>query len=144
MIGLIAFGLVSYFQLGISQLPDVDYPVITVTVTWPGAPPDVMESAVADVIEDAVMSVDGTQFVQSTSQEGSSQIRVQFNLNQDINVALLEVQTKISQAQRNLPQDIYPAVITKTNPEDQPIQWIAVYTRKDTLRDLALFVRDQP
>ncbi|MBI3541995.1 MAG: efflux RND transporter permease subunit, partial [Deltaproteobacteria bacterium] len=142
MVGLIVFGMISYLGLGISQLPDVDFPVITVTVTWAGAPPDVMESAVADIIEDAVMSVDGTQLVQSTSQEGSAQVRIQFNLNQDINVALEEVQTKISQAARNLPQNIDPPVITKTNPEDQPIMWVAAYSAGSTLRSLMLFVRD--
>jgi hydrophobe/amphiphile efflux-1 (HAE1) family protein len=142
MIGLLVFGAISYSGMGISQLPDVDFPVITVTVTWAGASPDVMESAVADVIEDAVMSVDGTQLVQSTSQEGSTQVRVQFNLNQDINVALEEVQTKVSQAQRNLPQNIDPPVINKTNPEDQPILWVAVYGATQSLRNLSLFVRD--
>src|SRR6476469_9254539 len=93
MAGLLIFGAISYFRMGISQLPDVDFPVITISVTWAGASPDVMESAIADVIEDAVMSVDGTQLVQSTSQQGSTQVRVQFNLSQDINIALEEVQT---------------------------------------------------
>src|SRR4051812_9037611 len=142
MAGLLVFGGISYLGLGISQLPDVDFPVITITVTWAGAPPEVMEQAVADVIEDAVMSVDGTQLVQSTSSEGSTQVRVTFNLNQDINVALLEVQTKLSQAQRLLPQNIDPPIITKTNPEDQPIMWIAAYNPGGNLRDLVLYVRD--
>jgi multidrug efflux pump subunit AcrB len=55
---LILFGSISYLTMGISQLPDVDFPVVTVTVPWAGASPDVMESAVADIIESAVMSVD--------------------------------------------------------------------------------------
>src|SRR3954463_14036028 len=103
MAGLLVFGAISYTMMGISQLPDVDFPVVTISVSWAGASPDVMESAVADIIESAVMSVDGVQLVQSTSQEGSAQIRVQFNLNQDIDVALEQVQTKLAQAQRNLP-----------------------------------------
>ena len=85
---------ISYTFMGISQLPDVDFPVVTVTVTWAGASPDVMESAVADIVEDAVMSVDGIQLVQSTSQQGQAQIIIQFNLNQDINVALEQIQTQ--------------------------------------------------
>src|SRR5476651_1771202 len=80
MAGLLVFGAISYLFMGISQLPDVDFPVVTITVTWAGASPDVMESAVADTIEDAVMSVDGIQLVQSTSQQGQSQITIQFNL----------------------------------------------------------------
>jgi HAE1 family hydrophobic/amphiphilic exporter-1 len=142
MAGLLVFGAISYSKMGISQLPDVDFPVVTVTVNWAGASPDVMESAIADVIEDAVMSVDGIQLVQSTSQQGNTTITVQFGLDQDINVALQEVQTKISQAQKNLPQTIDPPTITKTNPSDQPILWAAAYSEGGSLRDLALFVRD--
>jgi hydrophobe/amphiphile efflux-1 (HAE1) family protein len=142
MAGLLVFGAISYLMMGISQLPDVDFPVVTITVSWAGASPDVMESAVADIVEDAVMSVDGIQLVQSTSQQGMSQITIQFNINQDINVALLQVQTKMSQAQKNLPQTIDPPVITKTNPADQPILWAAVYREGGSSRELGLFVRD--
>jgi len=143
MLGLLVFGAISYSLMGISQLPDVDFPVITVTVTWAGASPDVMESAVADTVEDAVMSVDGIQRVQSISQQGMTQVTIQFNLDQDINAALEQVQTRLSQAQKTLPQTIDPPVITKTNPADQPIIWIAAYGDQNiTLRDLGLFVRD--
>src|SRR3984957_4783283 len=142
MAGLLVFGAISYTLMGISQLPDVDFPVITVTVTWAGANPDVMETAVADIIENNVMSVDGVQLVQSTSQQGQTQITIQFALSQDINVALEEVQTKVSQAQKNLPQTIDPPVITKTNPADQPIMWTAAYYEGGSIRDLAMFVRD--
>ncbi len=143
MFALLVFGAISYSLMGISQLPDVDFPVITVTITWTGASPDVMESAVTDIVEDAVMSVDGIQRVQSVSQEGLTQITVQFGLNQDINAALEQVQTRLAQAQKTLPQTIDPPVITKTNPADQPILWIAAYGDQNiTLRDLGLFVRD--
>ncbi len=142
MAGLLVFGAISYTSMGISQLPDVDYPVVNVSVNWSGASPDVMETAVADVIENAVMSVDGIQQVQSTSQQGQATITLQFNLNQDINVALQQVQTKISQAQRNLPQNIDPPVITKNNPNDQPIMWTAAYSEQGTIRELGLFVRN--
>src|SRR5271156_971724 len=104
MAGLLVFGTICYLSMGMSQLPDVDFPVVTVQVTWAGASPDVMESAVADIVESAVMSVDGIQLVQSSSQQGLSQVTIQFGLNQDINVALQQVQTKLSQAQKNLPQ----------------------------------------
>jgi hydrophobe/amphiphile efflux-1 (HAE1) family protein len=142
MAGLLVFGGLCYTKMGISQMPDVDFPVITISISWAGASPDVMESAVADVVEDAVMAVDGVQLVQSTSQQGNTSITIQFNLDQDINVALEEVQTKVSQAQKNLPQTIDPPIITKTNPSDQPIMWTAVYSTKASLRELALFTRD--
>lgn len=142
MAGLLVFGALCYNTMGISQLPDVDFPVVTIAVTWPGASPDIMESAVADIIEASVMAVDGIQLVQSTSQQGLTQITIQFGLEQDINVALQQVQTKVTQAQKNLPQTIDPPVITKTNPADQPILWTAAYASDKSLRELALFVRD--
>jgi HAE1 family hydrophobic/amphiphilic exporter-1 len=101
-----------------------------------------MEGAVADIIESAVMSVDGIQLVQSTSQQNQTTITIQFGLEQDINVALQQVQTKVSQAQKNLPQTIDPPVITKTNPSDQPIMFTAASSEGGNLRDLALFIRD--
>ena len=142
MAGLLIFGVISYLRMGISQLPDVDFPVVTIQVTWPGAAPDIMESAVADVIEDAIMNVDGIKLVTSSSQQGMTNITIQFQLEQDIDAALLQVQTKISQAQKNLPQTIDPPILTKSNPNDQPIMWVSLYDEKrGPLRDISVFTR---
>lgn len=141
MIGLIVFGAISFKGMGISQLPDVDFPVLTVSVTWVGAAPETMESAVADVIEDAVMNVEGIRTVTSQCQEGLSNTTIEFELNVNIDVALQEVQTKIAQAQKTLPNDIDPPIVTKSNPEDNPILWSAL-TGPNSLRDKVLFVRD--
>ncbi|MDD5477658.1 MAG: efflux RND transporter permease subunit [Candidatus Omnitrophica bacterium] len=126
MIGVLVFGWIGFQRLGVSQLPDVDFPVVSVSVTWEGASPEVMETDVTDIIENAVMSVEGLKEVTSVSMQGVTQITLEFNLNRNIDVALQEVQAKIAQAQRNLPRDIDPPVINKTNPEDQPIVWLAL------------------
>ena len=126
MIGVLVFGWIGFTRLGVSQLPDVDFPVVSVSVTWEGAAPEVMETDVTDVIENAVMSVEGLKEVTSVSMLGDAQITLEFNLNRNIDVALQEVQAKIAQAQRNLPRDIDPPIIAKTNPEDQPIVWLAL------------------
>jgi len=76
MIGLITFGWIGFHRMGISQLPDVDFPVVTVTVTWEDAAPEIMETQVADPIEDAVTSVEGIQDVYSTSRLGQTTITV--------------------------------------------------------------------
>lgn len=141
MLGLILFGGISFTRMGISQLPDVDFPVLTVRVTWPGASPDTMETAVADVLENAMMSIAGIRNVSSVSQEGLTTITIEFELNRDIDAAMQEVQTKIFQAQRNLPTDIDPPIISKSNPEDQPIMFTAL-TGTATLREMMLFARD--
>ena len=67
MAGLIIFGLISASRMGISQLPDVDFPVISIKITYPGAAPEVVETNVVDILEDAVMSVEGVRSVTSTT-----------------------------------------------------------------------------
>jgi len=141
MIGLIVFGAISFMRMGISQLPDVDFPNIAISTSWSGASPETMESAVADVIEDAVMSVEGVRTVSSKCQEGLSTTTIEFELSVNIDIALEEVQTKIAQAQKSLPKDIDPPVVTKSNPEDQPIMWASL-TGPNSLRDKVVFVRD--
>ncbi len=141
MIGIIVFGWIGFSSLGVSQLPDVDFPIVNVAITWEGAAPEVMETEVTDFVEDAVMSVEGIKEVTSVSMQGQTQITVEFNLNRNIDAALQDVQTKISQAQRNLPKDIDPPIVTKTNPEDQPIMWLALSGDKP-LKELSRYVKD--
>ncbi len=142
MIGLIVFGAISFSRMGISQLPDVDYPMVNIRVTWEGAAPEVVETEVSDVIEDAVMSVEGIKEVSSSSRQGQSNVNIEFNLDRDIDVALQEVQAKLAQAQRNLPAEIDPPVISKNNPEDQPIMWVALTGDRST-KDLMEYTKDR-
>ncbi len=142
MTGLIVFGAISFSRMGVSQLPDIDYPVISIRVTWEGASPEVIETEVTDVIEDSVMSVEGVKEVSSSSRQGQSSINIEFHLDRDIDVALQEVQTKLAQAQRNLPPEIDPPVISKSNPEDQPIMWVALTATDRPLKDMMEYTRD--
>jgi hydrophobe/amphiphile efflux-1 (HAE1) family protein len=142
MIGLIAFGWISFNRMGISQMPDVDFPIVNVRVTLEGAAPEVIETEVTDVIEDVLMGIEGVREVSSSSRQGQSSINIEFELNRDIDIALQDVQTKITQAQRNLPAEIDPPVITKTNPEDQPIMWIAL-TGERSRKDMMEFTKDR-
>ncbi|MBI1883531.1 MAG: efflux RND transporter permease subunit [Chlamydiae bacterium] len=141
MVGIMVFGVIGFSHLGVSQLPDVDFPVVSVGIAWEGAAPEVMETEITDVIEDAVMNIQGIKEVSSTSAQGQSQISIEFELNRNIDVALQEVQTKIAQAQRNLPRDIDPAIVTKTNPEDQPIMWFALSGDRP-LKDLTRYISE--
>ena len=133
MFALIGFGTLCYtgfgtvFKgMGISQNPDVDFPIINVSVTYEGAAPDIIETDVVDLIEDAVTSVEGVKQISSTSRQGSGNITVEFDLGRDIDAALQDVQTKIAQLQGRLPRGIDPPVISKTNPEDQPVLRLAL------------------
>ncbi len=141
MAGLIVFGWISYRDLGVSQMPEVDFPVLTVSVTWEGAAPEVMESDVADIIEDAVMSSEGLREVTSTVRQGTADIKLEFTLERDIDVALQEVQSRVAQAQRRLPIDIDPPIVSKQNPTDQPIMWLGLSGERP-LRDMITYVQD--
>ncbi|MBI3999097.1 MAG: efflux RND transporter permease subunit, partial [Candidatus Omnitrophica bacterium] len=144
MLGLMIFGLLSFKGMGVGQMPDVDFPVLSIDITWEGAAPEVMETDVVDIIEDAVMGVQGLREVSSSTRQGRAEINMEFELERDIDVALQEVQSKLSEAQRRLPQEIDPPVITKSNPEDQPIMWVGIAsTSKRPLRELMEFVENQ-
>jgi len=141
MASLMLFGGISLSRMGLSQLPDVDFPVLNVSITLPGAPPEVMESDIADVVEDAFMSVEGIRQVSSTSQQGAVNVTIELDIDRDVDAALQEVQAKLAQAQRLLPAQIDPPIITKQNPEDVPILWIAVSSDRP-LREMMMYVRD--
>jgi hydrophobe/amphiphile efflux-1 (HAE1) family protein len=133
MFALIGFGILCFtgfgtvFRgLGVSQNPDVDFPVVNVSISWEGASPEIMETDVVDLVEDAVTSVEGVKEVSSSSRQGSGNITVEFELERSIDVALQDVQSKLSQLQRQLPRDIDPPIVSKTNPEDDPIMRIAI------------------
>jgi multidrug efflux pump len=126
MAATIVFGAVAATQIGISQFPDVDFPTISVSVTWEGSAPEVIENDVVEILEEALVQVEGVRSLTSTSRQGSASVTVELDLSRNVDLALQDVQTKVSQAQRQLPRDIDPPVISKTNPEDNPIMWVGL------------------
>src|SRR5688572_16566971 len=106
MLGLIGFGLICFSRMGLSQLPDVDFPTVSVNLSLPGAAPEVMEIQVVDPIESALMTVEGVQKITSNSKSGSASVSVEFNLDRNIDVALQDVQAKVSATQRRLPKEM--------------------------------------
>ncbi|MFN7973368.1 MAG: efflux RND transporter permease subunit [Acidobacteriota bacterium] len=121
MAALTLFGVIAVTRTGISQLPDVDFPTITVAVTWEGASPEVMEatSSTGWRMPRASRSR-ALQQITSPTCQGAATITVELNLERDVDLALQDAQTKIAQAQRTLPKDIDPPIINKTNPRTSP------------------------
>jgi hydrophobe/amphiphile efflux-1 (HAE1) family protein len=142
MFALMLFGILSYFKIGVSQLPDVDFPMVNVGVTYEGAAPEVMELDIIDPIESAIMSVEGVKSITSSAKMGSASISVEFGLEKNIDVAVTEVQTKLNQAAKRLPKDADPPTISKVNPEDRPILWLSVMSEQMSRKDLMAYVRD--
>jgi multidrug efflux pump subunit AcrB len=108
MIALIVFGGIAFTKLGVSQWPDIDLPVVNVQLSLPGAAPEVMESDVVDVLETALIQVDGITQMSSTCRQSMANIKLEFDLNRDIDAAIQDVQTRIAQSMRSLPVDMDP------------------------------------
>ena len=144
MAAIILFGLISYSRLGISQLPDVDFPVVSISLNLPGAAPEVMESQVIDPIEDAVMEIDGIRNVTSSAMQSSGSVSVEFELNRNIDESMQEIQTKINQVTNILPVNLRPPTLRKSNPEDSPILWLALTSEDPNLPpiDMMIYARN--
>ncbi|MBV9180026.1 MAG: multidrug efflux RND transporter permease subunit [Acidobacteria bacterium] len=132
MFGVLLVGIVAYRQLPVSALPEVDYPTIQVMTFYPGADPTVMASSITAPLERQFGQVPGLSQMTSSSSLGSSIITLQFNLEQNIDVAEQEVQAAINSAGTYLPQDLpNPPIYSKVNPADSPILTLALTS--DTL-----------
>jgi HAE1 family hydrophobic/amphiphilic exporter-1 len=126
-LSVILFGILSYLQLPVNDLPAVDYPVIQVQVGYPGASPDTIANNIATPLERQFMQINGLEVVTSQSTQGFATFTLQFALDKNIDAAATDVQTAISQAQGSLPADLpSPPTYSKTNPNDQPIMYIAL------------------
>lgn len=136
-LSVILFGVLSYFQLPVNDLPAVDYPVIQVTVGYPGASPDTIANNIATPLERQFMQINGLEVVTSQSTQGVASLTLQFSLDKNIDAAATDVQTAISQATGSLPADLpSPPTYSKTNPNDQPIMYIAMVSNSVTTGQL--------
>ena len=138
MAALIIFGAIGLSRLGVSEQPDVDFPVLTINATWSGAAPEVMETEVVDKIEEEVISTQGLRGVTSQIQQGQASITLEFDIDRNVDAALTEVQSKLSDVELPLGAD-QPTII-KTNPEDQPIVLLSASSNTRDLHALTEFL----
>ena len=137
-VSVILFGLFAFTRLPVSDLPAVDYPVIQVQVNYPGATPETMANNVATPLERQFMQIPGLELVTSNNTQGHSSFVLQFDLSKSLDGAATDVQAAITRAQGQLPVDLpSPPTFTKTNPNDQPIMYIAIVS--DTVTEGQLY-----
>jgi multidrug efflux pump len=130
MVAILLAGIVAYFQLPVSALPQVDYPTIQVVTFYPGGSPEVMASSVTAPLERQFGQVPGLNQMTSTSSEGCSVVILQFILELNIDVAEQQVQAAINAATTFLPKDLpIPPVYSKINPADSPILTLALTSK---------------
>ncbi|MGI8890427.1 MAG: efflux RND transporter permease subunit [Chthoniobacterales bacterium] len=135
---LIVFGILTYNELAVNDLPAVDYPVIRVQANYPGANPVTMANTIATPLEKQFTQIPGLELSTSSSSQGNTQITLQFALSKGIDAAATDVQSAIQSAAGQLPNDLpSPPRFTKTNPNDQPVVYVALTS--DTLTDGELY-----
>ncbi|MGH0038521.1 MAG: efflux RND transporter permease subunit [Myxococcota bacterium] len=123
-LALIVFGVLGYQRLGVDQYPNMEFPVLTVTATLDGASPEGIEEDVVDVIEEQLSTLSGVRTIASTSFQSGAQIRVEFRLGTDLDLAAQEVRDLIARVRGELPRDLDPPVVGNFDPNDQPVLWI--------------------
>jgi HAE1 family hydrophobic/amphiphilic exporter-1 len=127
MLAILLFGITGYRLLPVNDLPNVDFPTLSVSASLPGASPETMASAVALPLEKQFSTIAGIDSMTSTSVLGNTSITLQFSLDRDLDAAAQDVQSAISVAQGQLPQNMpTPPSYRKVNPADQPILYLAL------------------
>ena len=135
---LILFGVIGFSFLAVRDYPAIDPPIISVSTSYTGANPDIIESQVTEPLEKQINGIPGIRTITSSSSLGGSQISVEFNLGTDLEAAASDVRDKVSQAARNLPQDIdAPPVVTKSDANSDFILILAVQSRTKSLLELS-------
>jgi HAE1 family hydrophobic/amphiphilic exporter-1 len=140
MCAILLAGIMGYRALPVNDLPNVDFPTLSVSASLPGANPETMASAVATPLERQFSTIAGLAQMNSVNAQGSTAITLTFSLDRDIDAAAQDVQAAISQAQGQLPQDMpTPPSFKKVNPADQPILYVALFSDTLPLSDVNEF-----
>ncbi len=137
-LALILFGVIGFNFLGIREYPAIDPPLVTVSTVYAGANADIIESQITEPLEKSINGIPGIRTITSSSSVGSSNISVEFNLTTNLEAAANDVRDKVSQAVRNLPQDIdAPPVVTKADANGDFIILMAVQSPSKGLLELS-------
>ncbi|GAB2794497.1 efflux RND transporter permease subunit [Halomonas shantousis] len=123
---LVAFGLLALQRLPLQEYPAIDPPVVSIETGYPGASADVVETRITQVLEDRIAGIEGIELIESTSQDGESEINVTFSLSRDIEAAANDIRDRISGAANNLPDEADPPEIEKADSNEDVVMWLSL------------------
>ena len=133
---ILLLGGIGYTYLAVREYPSVDNPIITVSVSYPGANADVIEKQITEPLEQNINGIPGIRSLMSSSSQGNSRITVEFELSVDLETAANDVRDKVSRAQRYLPRDVDPPTVSKADADADPIMQITVQSPNRSLLEL--------
>ncbi len=120
------FGIYAYEQMPVREIPDIDFPIVSVNVVLPGAEPEVIETEIIDPLEEEINTIEGLKELTSTAREQVATVTAEFELWRDIDIATQDVRDRVERARRELPQDIEAPIVSKLDPDAQAIMWVAL------------------
>src|SRR5919201_5822151 len=136
IVALVVLGVVSFRRLAIDEYPDITYPVISISTALPGASPESMMRDVSKPLEEALNTVQGIKEINSTSQEGNSNVRLPFQVWVNSKAAQQDVQAKVARIRRQLPPNVEEPIVQHFDPNDSPIVTLAVQSSERPMREL--------
>src|SRR5579863_7065456 len=136
-ISIALFGTIAYFSMGKNIIPNVNFPIVTVSATYPGASPEEVERLIIRPIEDQIQSIRHLDKINATAVDGSGTIIVQFKLGTDIDSSANDVTQAVNAARATLPSDLDPPIIDKVDVTAQPILIEAVTSASMKPTDLS-------
>jgi multidrug efflux pump len=133
---LIAFGVLAFQRLPLREYPDIDAPVVSIQTTYPGAAANVVETRITEVIEERISGLEGIKFIQSSSQDGRSDITIEFDVSRNIDAAANDVRDRVSRVLDDLPAEAEPPDVAKVDANEDVIMWLNLTSEKLTLPEL--------
>jgi multidrug efflux pump len=127
-LALLVFGVVGYARLPVRELPDIEFPIVSVTTVLPGASPEVVETEITEILEEELNGIEGIDIIESVSTEQVSNITLQFELERDIDTAAEDVRDRVSRVRSRLPEDAEEPQVAKFDVSAETIMWVAVYS----------------
>jgi hydrophobe/amphiphile efflux-1 (HAE1) family protein len=140
---IVLFGVIGFLFLGVREYPSVDAPIVTVSTSYTGANADVIESQITEPLEESINGIAGIRSLTSSSSDGRSRITVEFELGIDMETAANDVRDRVSRAVHDLPPDIDPPNISKSDADANPILSVTLQSDKRSLLDLSEIANDQ-
>ena len=139
---IVLFGVIGYTYLGVREYPNVDPPIITVSTSYTGANADVIESQITEPLEESINGIAGIRSLTSSSSDGRSRITVEFELGVDMEAAANDVRDKVSRTVHDLPTDVDPPTVSKSDADANPIVALTLRSDKRNLLELTAFAND--
>lgn len=133
---LLAFGLMAFDRMSLREYPNVDAPIVTIDTEYLGASAAVVESRITKIIENRISGISGIRFIESSSSDGKSQIKVEFSIERDIDAAANDIRDRVSRISDNLPEQASPPEVEKVDGDDSPIMWFNLNSDQMTVTEL--------